>query len=194
MKFGERVKRALKKIKDKLIVFVVLFLVICVWGLAPLTRAYISATNKVVEFDGRRGSVVEITQEEAERQFIEEDRERPTGWENFIQTLLVGLANPIGALKKCFQVEPVDYLTGYAKCVGFSGVLAFLCVFIGVMRAMPKHEYEDIENGSSDWCEGGEQYTILHKSKGIVLAEKNYLPVDKRGNVNVLVVRRVWCW
>ena len=72
MKFVERVKRALKKIKDKLIVFVVLFLVICVWGLAPLTRAYISATNKVVEFDGRRGSVVEITQEEAERQFIEE--------------------------------------------------------------------------------------------------------------------------
>ena len=191
MKFGERVKRALKKIKDKLIVFVVLFLVICVWGLAPLTRAYISATNKIVEFDGRKGSVVEITQEEAERQFIEEGREMPGGWEIFLQTLLVGLANPIGAVKKCFGDL---YFIGYMKCVGCSAVLAFLFVFIGVMRAMPKHEYEDIENGSSDWCEGGEQYSILHKSKGIVLAEKNYLPVDKRGNVNVLVVRRVWCW
>ena len=35
---------------------------------------------------------------------------------------------------------------------------------------------------------------VLSKNKGIVLAEKNYLPLDKRGNVNVLVVRRFWCW
>ena len=49
-------------------------------------------------------------------------------------------------------------------------------------------DYEDIENGSSDWCEGGEQYKILSKNKGIILAEDNYLPVDKIGNVNVLVV------
>ena len=62
------------------------------------------------------------------------------------------------------------------------------------MKAIPKHEYEDIENGSSDWSENGEQYQVLSKNKGIVLAEKNYLPVDKRGNVNVLVVRRFWCW
>ncbi len=34
----------------------------------------------------------------------------------------------------------------------------------------------------------GEQYQILNNKKGIVLAENNYLPVDKRGNVNVLVV------
>lgn len=67
-------------------------------------------------------------------------------------------------------------------------------VIIGIGKAFPTHEYQDIENGSSDWCEGGEQYKVLHKSKGIILAEKNYLPVDKRGNVNVLVVRRFWCW
>ena len=34
----------------------------------------------------------------------------------------------------------------------------------------------------------GEQYQILNNKKGIVLAENNNLPVDKRGNVNVLVV------
>ena len=74
--------------------------------------------------------------------------------------------------------------------------LAFygLFVLIGVIKAFPKHEYEDIENGSSDWSENGEQYQVLSKHKGIILAEKNYLPVDKRGNVNVLVVRRFWCW
>ena len=69
----------------------------------------------------------------------------------------------------------------------------------GVCKALPKHEFSDIENGSSDWAEGGEQYRVLlkkptEKRKGIILAEKNYLPVDKRGNVNVLVVRRLWCW
>ena len=35
---------------------------------------------------------------------------------------------------------------------------------------------------------------ILDKNKGIVLAENNYLPVDKRGNVNVLVVGRIRFW
>ena len=73
-------------------------------------------------------------------------------------------------------------------------VVYIFFILVGLSKAFPKHEYEDIENGSSDWCEGGEQYSVLHKKKGIVLAEKNYLPVDKRGNVNVLVVRRVWCW
>ena len=32
------------------------------------------------------------------------------------------------------------------------------------------------------------------KTKGIILAENNYLPVDKRGNVNVLVVGRFRFW
>lgn len=56
------------------------------------------------------------------------------------------------------------------------------------MKAKPKNEYKDIENGSSGWSEDGEQYKILNRNKGIILAENNYLPTDKRGNVNVLVV------
>ena len=51
-----------------------------------------------------------------------------------------------------------------------------------------------IEHGSSDWSEGGEQYRILSKNKGIILAQKNYLPIGKRGNLNVLVVGRFWFW
>ena len=35
---------------------------------------------------------------------------------------------------------------------------------------------------------------ILSKNKGIILAEDNYLPLDKRGNVNVLVVGRFRFW
>ena len=61
-------------------------------------------------------------------------------------------------------------------------------VAIGIIRLMPKHQYDDIEHGSSDWSENGEQYKVLSKKSGIILAENNYLPLDKRGNVNVLVV------
>ena len=125
---------------------------------------------------------------------IEEGREKDDGMSIFLNTLLVGLKSPFSALKKCFQVEPIDYFSSYVSAIGFSFAFFGIFVFVGVMKAMPSHEYEDIENGSSDWCEGGEQYKVLHKKKGIVLAENNYLPVDKRGNVNVLVVRRVWCW
>ena len=63
-----------------------------------------------------------------------------------------------------------------------------IVVVIGIIRLMPKHRYDDIEHGSSDWSENGEQYQVLSKKSGIILAENNYLPLDKRGNVNVLVV------
>lgn len=66
--------------------------------------------------------------------------------------------------------------------------------FIGFVRSAPKNEYSDIEHGSSDWSQRGEQYHILDRNKGIILAEDNYLPVDKRGNVNVLVVGRFRFW
>ena len=71
--------------------------------------------------------------------------------------------------------------------IGFT-IIYGLCFVIGFLRTMPKHEYSDIEHGSSDWSEHGEQYQILSNKEGIILAENNYLPVDKRGNVNVLVV------
>lgn len=69
-----------------------------------------------------------------------------------------------------------------------------IVMFIGFVRTAPKNEYSDIEQGSSDWASKGEQYKVLSSRKGIILAENNYLPVDKRGNVNVLVVGRFRFW
>ena len=69
-----------------------------------------------------------------------------------------------------------------------------IVMFIGFVRTAPKNEYTDIEQGSSDWASKGEQYKVLSNRKGIILAEHNYLPVDKRGNVNVLVVGRFRFW
>ena len=78
--------------------------------------------------------------------------------------------------------------------MAFAVIVFVLALTIGIVKSAPKHEYSDIEHGSSDWATGGEQYKILSPKKGILLAEKNYLPVDKRGNTNVLIVGRFWFW
>ena len=92
------------------------------------------------------------------------------------------------------QVFKQEYLSTFVQSeLVFSAILVLL-IIVGVIKSVPKHQYSDIEHGSSDWSEGGEQYKILNKNKGIILAQDNYLPVDKRGNINVLVVGRIWFW
>lgn len=87
-----------------------------------------------------------------------------------------------------------DYIgTFFSTLLKFS-VLYAIFVLIGLIKTAPKNEYSDIEHGSSDWSKNGEQYRILSNKKGIILAKDNYLPVDKRGNVNVLVVGRFRFW
>lgn len=83
--------------------------------------------------------------------------------------------------------------TFFSTLLKFSVVYAIF-VLIGLIKTAPKNEFTDIEHGSSDWSKNGEQYRILSNKKGIILAEGNYLPVDKRGNVNVLVVGRIRIW
>ena len=83
-----------------------------------------------------------------------------------------------------------DYIGTFGKIEGYVSIGVLILFVIGLIKSMPKNEYTDIEHGSSDWATG-EQYSVLSKKKGIILAEKHYLPVDKRGNVNVLVVGRI---
>ena len=89
------------------------------------------------------------------------------------------------------------FLPGYShyfwKVEGYVTIGVLILLAVGIVKSMPKNEYTDIEHGSSDWA-SGEQYSVLSKKKGILLAENHYLPVDKRGNVNVLVVGRFWFW
>ena len=87
-----------------------------------------------------------------------------------------------------------EYIGTFLKCDLYLIIALLFVGVIGFVKAMPKNEYTDIEHGSSAWAEGGEQYRVLSPKKGIILAEKNYLPVNKRGNVNVLVVGRFRFW
>ena len=109
----------------------------------------------------------------------------------FIETFSKSIANPFVTLGNIFTSVAVEnYISSLLVVTIFYSVF----FFIGFVRSAPKNEYSDIEHGSSDWSQRGEQYQILNRNKGIILAEDNYLPIDKRGNVNVLVVGRFRFW
>jgi hypothetical protein len=86
------------------------------------------------------------------------------------------------------------YIGQFGKTLLIFSIIFLILIIISLSKSKSGDEYKDIEHGSSDWCEGGEQYSILSNKKGIILAENNYLPVDKRGNVNVLIVGRFRFW
>lgn len=100
----------------------------------------------------------------------------------------------VATLKSFTKVFKENTIGIFGKATLWMTIIVAIAVIIGFIKSKPKNEYTDIEHGSSGWAEGGEQYKILSKKKGIILAENNYLPVDKRGNVNVLVVGRFWFW
>ena len=102
--------------------------------------------------------------------------------------------NNIVSFNTITKVFNTTYIGTFFKTLLWFSIFYVICTTIGLFRSKPKNEYVDIEHGSSDWCEGGEQYKVLSKHKGILLAQEHYLPVDKRVNVNVLVVGRIWFW
>ncbi|MBO5413152.1 MAG: hypothetical protein J6A29_02430 [Clostridia bacterium] len=111
--------------------------------------------------------------------------------ESILDLFFSNISDITGNLGKVFSSK---YISTFGKGELYLAVALFVLAGIGLMKSLPKNEYTDIEHGSSDWATGGEQYQILSPKKGILLAEKNYLPVDKRGNVNVLIVGRFWFW
>ena len=109
----------------------------------------------------------------------------------FLQTFATSITNPFATMGKIFTEGAIET---YFSTLLVVTIFYSIFFFIGIFRSAPKNEYTDIEHGSSDWSQRGEQYQILNRKKGIILAEDNYLPVDKRGNVNVLVVGRIRFW
>lgn len=109
----------------------------------------------------------------------------------FVATFGSSITDPFGTIGKVLEQGAMgDFCSTLLIVTIFYSVF----FFIGFVKSAPKNEFSDIEHGSSDWSQRGEQYQILSKNKGIILAEDNYLPVDKRGNVNVLVVGRIRIW
>ena len=110
--------------------------------------------------------------------------------EIFLENVFTELAS-FSSITKVLNAQYIGY---FGKTLLYFTILYLIFTFIGLFKSKPKHQYTDIEHGSSDWSEGGEQYSILSKNKGIILSKHNFLPTNKRGNVNVLVVGRIRLW
>ena len=111
--------------------------------------------------------------------------------EKFFSLFTNNITHPLSAMGKSITI---NYISTFLKSLGFFSIIYLIFMFVGFFKTAPKNEFSDIEHGSSDWSKNGEQYRVLSNKNGLILAENNYLPVDKRGNVNVLVVGRIWIW
>ena len=144
---GDKIKRGIKKYKNKFIVAVILWIVLSIVFVAPMSIAIKEATAN--------GSL---------------------DWQILFETIGVYVTKPFTSLGTALGVQ---YIGSYWGLLWKFTLVYIVMMTFGIVKAMPKQEYDDIEHGSSDWSEG-EEYKVLSKNKGIILAEKEYLPVDKR--------------
>ena len=107
---------------------------------------------------------------------------------DFLYNFIGNFGKEISSFNSIFKVVKVGGGGEFLRATLWLTITFLIFTTIGIIRSKSKNKFKDIENGSSDWCRGGEQYNILSKNKGIILAEDNYLPTNKRGNINVLVV------
>lgn len=151
-----KMQKAFEKNKKYLILFLVLWVVLEIVLIAPMSVAIAESTSAQGQFE----------------------------LANFIENF----GKEVSSFTAITRIGSAGAGSAFGKGTLWLTILCLVVTAIGIIKSKPNSPYVDIENGSSDWCEGGEQYKILSKNKGIILAEDNYLPVDKIGNVNVLVV------
>ena len=102
----------------------------------------------------------------------------------FIQDFISNVVSLAG-ITKVFDSNVIGTFGSWT--LGFTIFLG-IAFGIGAYKNRKKTKYQDIEHGSSDWCTGGEQYRVLSRNSGLLLAQNNYLPLNKIGNINVLIV------
>ena len=112
-------------------------------------------------------------------------------FEIFLEHLGMYITSPFSSFGLIFTE---NYIGTFASSILYFSLFYLAAMLIGLLKARPKNEYTDIEHGSSGWAENGEQYKKKKKKNGIILAEDNYLPLNKMGNINVLVVGRFRFW
>lgn len=157
-----KIEKAIKKSKKYFGKFAILWLVLAIVFVLPVTITIVDATT----VDG-------------------------FSLENFITNISSNIMSIGTNLEKVFNKI---YFAKFIKNLVLFTIVFFILMIIGIRKLKPKNEYENIEHGSSGWAERGEQYKVLSNKEGIILAEDNYLPLNKQGNVNVLIVGRFWCW
>lgn len=125
----------------------------------------------------------------------------------YVRTDLDLIANEV---KKGGALILVDALQNHISDIGgnFSACFSNIAVYgsalknftlfywiVGILFAIfmkQGSEYEKIEHGSAGWSENGEEYEVLSRKEGFILADKHFLPVlpdpPQAKNGNILVI------
>jgi len=85
----------------------------------------------------------------------------------------------------------------FAALKSFSIVYFAGCIVLLIMMKTDK-EFQGVEHGSAGWAERGEEYAVLSRTDGFILAKDHYMPMlpnpPSGKNGNILVIRRFWFW
>ena len=151
-----------KILKKTIIPITILFLVLCIIILPAFAVAIAYGNFKIIQ-----NSEVSIS--------------------ILMDNLKYSLTNPFWSIGEVFRLSQVmDAYINIFKIAIFIYYVPILYFMFKPKKKKP--EWEKKEHGSAEWAKKGEQYKVLSKKEGILLAKDNYLPVDKRGNINVLVI------
>ena len=102
----------------------------------------------------------------------------------FIQDFITNIVS-FNSITKVFNANAIG---AFGSSTLWFTILLGIAFGIGAFKNRKKTKYQDIEHGSSDWSQGGEQYRVLSRNSGILLAQNHFLPLNKLGNINVLIV------
>lgn len=161
----------IKENKWKLVVFVVVYLIVCVCVIGGFMTSYHFAENweKAGEFNTR----LEATNAQ---------------WSTYMLKpfTVIGTMFDGGELQQNYLI--------------ICGIMLVIFIWLGVkliMMSRKDHEYQGEEHGSSAWSKNGEEYRklpdgtyVLNKSEGFILSKTHYLGTDPKKvkvNKNILV-------
>ena len=111
--------------------------------------------------------------------------------------VLASMVQNIGNVGDNFKYM-FTYFGDYLGALGSFTKFYLVAFVVLLVLYKPGKEYEKIEHGSADWASGGEQYKVLSKTEGFILAKDHFLPMipspPTGKNGNILVIRRFWFW
>ena len=88
------------------------------------------------------------------------------------------IAQDIAAFNGITKIFNAEVFPVFGKSVLIFTFIFIVMLGFGLYKSRGR-EYSKKEHGSSDWSKGGEQYKVLSRNNGIILAENNYLPINK---------------
>ena len=111
---------------------------------------------------------------------------------SFVTVLIHALMYNITDIGGNFKVAFGENFSMYLGAMKTLLPLYLVGSLILVLVSKNSSEYDKIEHGSAGWAENGEQYEVLSKNKGFILAKNHYLPVipdpPQAKNGNILVI------